>query len=135
MSLQLIEGARINGAAITPSDPILDVGGGASPLVRDLWQAGFRNLSVLDLSPTALEVARGHLGPDADHVRWITANVLRAELPRHHDAVWHDRAVFHFLTDPADRHRYVEQVLHAVRPGGREQAFVYCFCRRQGSSA
>lgn len=118
VSLQLITDASCSGIAITAHDPIIDVGGGASLLVRDLWQAGYRDLSVLDLSATALEAAQAQLGAPAEEVHWITADVLSAELPTQHYAVWHDRAVFHFLTEPEDRVRYVQQVLRAVRPGG-----------------
>lgn len=97
---------------------IIDVGGGASTLVDDLLDAGYGEVTVLDLSAHALAAAQSRLGVRAREVRWIEANVLEAALPRHGFDVWHDRAVFHFLTDPADRHAYVRQVLHAVRPGG-----------------
>lgn len=97
---------------------IIDVGGGASTLVDDLLAEGYANLTVLDLSATALEVARQRLGNRADKVHWIEGDITQVELPRHRFDLWHDRAVFHFLTDPADRHAYVEQVMRAVRPGG-----------------
>lgn len=97
---------------------IIDVGGGASTLVDRLHSAGYRRLTVLDLSPSALETARGRLGPGADDVTWIEADVLTADLPPGHFDLWHDRAVFHFLTAAADRARYVDQVRTALRPGG-----------------
>ncbi len=97
---------------------IIDVGGGASVLVDDLLGAGFRNLTVLDLAESALAVSRARLGARAQLVQWIAADITRADLPEAHYDVWHDRAVFHFLTDPADRERYVEQVLKSVKPGG-----------------
>lgn len=100
------------------SAPIIDVGGGASTLVDDLVGEGYTDLTVLDLSVAALATARARLGDRADMVRWVEANILDAELPGHHFDVWHDRAVFHFLTDAQDRHAYVEAVLGAVRPGG-----------------
>lgn len=97
---------------------IIDVGGGASTLADDLLNAGHTGLTVLDLSAAALETARQRLGERAGQVRWLTGDITRAELPRHAFDLWHDRAVFHFLTDPADRAAYVRQVLRAVRPGG-----------------
>ncbi|MBW8371322.1 MAG: class I SAM-dependent methyltransferase [Thiobacillus sp.] len=97
---------------------IIDVGGGASMLVDDLLDAGYRNLSVLDLAESALATSRARLGARAQSVRWIAADITRAELPAARYDVWHDRAVFHFLTDPADRARYVEQVLKSVKSGG-----------------
>ena len=98
--------------------PILDVGGGASTLVDDLLDAGYRDLTVLDISRAALEKAQARLGERAAQVRWIEADLLRADLPRHRTALWHDRAVFHFLTTAEARATYVEQVARAVRPGG-----------------
>ena len=98
--------------------PILDVGGGASTLVDGLLDAGYRDITVLDLAPAALAVARERLGARADVVTWIAADALTAPLPWSSYAVWHDRAVFHFLSDPQDRVRYVDQTRYAVQPGG-----------------
>ena len=98
--------------------PIIDVGGGASVLVDDLLRLGYRDLTVLDLAGGALAVARGRLGAAAAGVHWLEADVRTAPLPDVRYAVWHDRAVFHFLTDAADRAAYVAQVQRAVRPGG-----------------
>jgi len=111
-SLRLIEGCADKNANI------IDVGGGASVLVDGLLDAGYRNLSVLDLAESALAVSRARLGTRAQSVQWIAADITRAELPAARYDVWHDRAVFHFLTDPADRARYVEQVRKSVKPGG-----------------
>ena len=97
---------------------IIDVGGGASTLVDDLLDAGYDDLTVLDLSGAALTVARARLGTRANTVRWVEADVLHASLPKTGYSVWHDRAAFHFLTAPADRARYVAQVRQAVRVGG-----------------
>ena len=97
---------------------IIDVGGGASVLVDDLLESGFADITVLDVSETALEMARQRLGEHAAKVKWIAANACDAPLAESEYAVWHDRAVFHFLTDPADRRAYVAQVQRAVRPGG-----------------
>ena len=98
--------------------PIIDVGAGASVLVDDLLAAGYRDLSVLDVSEAALEISRDRLGADSGKVKWMRADILQAQLDEGAYAVWHDRAVFHFLTDATDRQTYVEQVRRAVRPGG-----------------
>jgi SAM-dependent methyltransferase len=97
---------------------IIDVGGGASTLVDRLLSVGYRRLTILDLAPSALEAARRRLGQGAGDVTWMEADVLTADLPPGHFDLWHDRAVFHFLTAAADRARYVEQVRTALRPGG-----------------
>ncbi|MEX0619313.1 MAG: class I SAM-dependent methyltransferase [Pseudohongiellaceae bacterium] len=102
-----------------PADgAIIDVGGGASILVDDLIENGYSEITVLDLSATALEKAKARLGAKASSVRWLEANVLDVDLPANGYDVWHDRAVFHFLTSHTERHRYVQQVLRAVKPGG-----------------
>lgn len=95
---------------------VLDVGGGMSRLVDRLLDAGFRP-GVLDVSAVALERARARLGKRAGEVVWIRSSVLdyRAEEPW---AAWHDRATFHFLTDPDDRRRYVETLESALAPAG-----------------
>jgi 2-polyprenyl-3-methyl-5-hydroxy-6-metoxy-1,4-benzoquinol methylase len=98
--------------------PIIDVGGGASTLVDGLLDAGYEAVTVLDLAPSALALAQERLGPRAERVRWLAANVLDVQLRATTYAVWHDRAVFHFLTRPGDRARYVAQTRRAVRPGG-----------------
>ena len=97
---------------------IIDVGGGASILVDELVAEGYSDLTVLDLSAAALSVARQRLGKQAAAVHWMEGDITRADFPTHRFDVWHDRAVFHFLTDPADRNAYVERVMRAVRPGG-----------------
>src|SRR3546814_4265833 len=84
---------------------IIDVGGGASTLVDDLLANGYRNLTVLDLSAAALATAKTRLGSNAASVRWLEANVIEAALPERSFDVWHDRAVFHFLTSEEDRDR------------------------------
>lgn len=113
VSRELIESAAPDrGAAI------IDVGGGASVLVDDLLTAGYARLTVLDISRAALDQARARLGARADTVTWLNDDALSAALPAAALDVWHDRAVFHFLTDAGDRRRYVEQVRHALKPGG-----------------
>jgi ubiquinone/menaquinone biosynthesis C-methylase UbiE len=113
LSLDLIQ--RIG---VGPDAAIIDVGGGASTLTDDLVAHGYRNLSVLDLSDEALAVARRRLGQKSELVQWIEADVTSAPLPDRFFDVWHDRAVFHFLTHEADRRAYVAQVKRAVKPGG-----------------
>lgn len=98
--------------------PIIDVGAGTSVLVDDLLGSGYTDITVLDVSETALEMSRQRLGKDSARVSWIAADVRNASLGELVYSVWHDRAVFHFLTDAADRRAYVTQVQRAVRPGG-----------------
>ena len=105
-------------AAPAPGAAIIDVGGGESTLVDDLLAAGYARLTVLDISATALDATRHRLGAAGDGVHWLAADVLQADLPAEAFDLWHDRAVFHFLTRDAQRQRYVEQVLHALKPGG-----------------
>jgi SAM-dependent methyltransferase len=112
-SIELIEGAGAHRDA-----HVIDVGGGESTLVDDLLARGYRNVCVLDISATALDVARKRLGASADKVVWICGDVTTVALPRHRYDVWHDRAVFHFLTASEDRVAYVRQVAEAVKPGG-----------------
>ena len=108
----------IHGAGVAKDGHIMDVGGGASTLVDDLLREGYRNLTALDISHAALQAAQERLGSDAAKVRWLEADITQVELPSASVDVWHDRAVFHFLTDAQDRQRYVRTVLHAVRQGG-----------------
>lgn len=97
---------------------IIDVGGGTSTLVDDLLARGYHDLTVLDLSAVALAAAQARLGDDARRVSWVEADITAVDLPRQRYDLWHDRAVFHFLTDAAQRHAYVERVLQSVKPGG-----------------
>jgi hypothetical protein len=98
--------------------PIIDAGGGASALVDGLLNVGYRDLTVLDVAPAGLSAARQRLAQRGDRIRWIVANVLDFRFPEASYGLWHDRAVFHFLTAPADRATYVEQVRKSVRSGG-----------------
>lgn len=108
----------IRAAGVAKSASIIDVGGGASMLVDDLLAEGYSNLSVLDLSAAALAVAKARLHAHASNVQWLEDDITTASLPSHTYDLWHDRAVFHFLTDPADRQAYVNTVLRSVKPGG-----------------
>ena len=96
---------------------IVDIGGGASRLVDALLAEGYSDLTVLDLSSAALGAAQARLGPRAGDVRWIAADVTRWDPDRRYD-VWHDRAAFHFLTEPADQRAYVKRLGRALNEGG-----------------
>jgi len=111
LSLELI------GAVAPPAGRIIDVGGGASFLIDRLIELGFEKIAVLDISETALGKARSRLGERAKPVEWIAADVTLVDDIGTFD-VWHDRAVFHFLTDAADRSKYVELARRTVPEGG-----------------
>ena len=112
-SLSIIESLKVPKNA-----QIIDVGGGASHLVDDLLVQGYNNLTVLDLSASALKTAQQRLGEAAKHVRWLVEDVTQLSLPKHSIDLWHDRAVFHFLNTELERHQSVENVLKIVKPGG-----------------
>jgi hypothetical protein len=97
---------------------VVDVGGGAGNLVDGLLAAGFTDLTVLDLSVTALDIARHRLGPAGDRVTWVAHDLLTWRPPRTYD-LWHDRALLHFLLDEADRRRYLAVLRAATREGSR----------------
>lgn len=100
-----------------PGQAVVDVGGGASHLPDALLAAGYRNLTVLDLSGAALSASRDRIGGPSAHVTWIEGDVTLWTPDRAYD-LWHDRAVFHFLTDPDDQARYLEVMGKALSPGG-----------------
>jgi SAM-dependent methyltransferase len=108
----------IEQAADTHSASIIDVGGGESTLVDDLLLRGYKNLNVLDISRIAIEVTKKRLGSASEQVCWLVGDILEIELAPHAFDVWHDRAVFHFLTTPERRLTYVQQVSRAVKLGG-----------------
>ena len=97
---------------------LLDVGGGASTLVDDLLAEDLDAMTVLDVSPAALAVARARLGPLAERVDWRTGNVLKVDLTPSSFDIWHDRAAFHFLVAESERQRYLSQLTTALEPGG-----------------
>lgn len=113
-SLMLIESARI-----AKVGRIIDVGGGASTLIDDLLVRGYRNVTVLDISGEALELARQRLGAKAAlEVVWLNGDITQTALPESFYDLWHDRAVFHFLITPKDRGFYIENLRRALKPGG-----------------
>lgn len=112
LSLELIEQCNL-----TPEDSIVDVGGGASKLVDHLIEAGYQSITVLDIARAALEVARSRLGEAANLVDWLESDATDFQLA-HQVHLWHDRAVFHFLTQANDRHAYIANVKKTLLPGG-----------------
>lgn len=111
-SLELLE------PILGPDSGVIDVGGGTSRLVDVLLERGVGQVSVLDISGSALERSKSRLGEAAAKVQWIHDDVVSWWPDEVSFDVWHDRAVFHFLTDPHDRERYVASVSRAVKPGG-----------------
>jgi len=106
----------LGSAGVSAADAVIDVGGGASPLTGALLDRGFHDLTVLDISAAGMQQARDRLGPRADQVHWLTADVLSWH-PRRRYRAWHDRAVFHFLTLDEDRQRYLHTLDAATAPG------------------
>jgi SAM-dependent methyltransferase len=97
---------------------IVDIGGGESTLVDDLLHCNYLDVSVLDISATAVEFTRQRLGAKAKDVSWHVGNVTQYDFGSKLFDLWHDRAVFHFLTEPTARRAYVELVRRSVKPGG-----------------
>lgn len=112
VSLELIDALGMG-----PGTAVVDVGGGASPLAGRLLERGFADVTVLDVAEPALEAARRRLGARASEISWIEADV-RTWRPRRRFDLWHDRALFHFFVDAADRERYRETLRAALAPGG-----------------
>jgi trans-aconitate methyltransferase len=100
------------------NEPIIDVGGGASTLVDQLLHAGYSDVSVMDISGAALAHSRSRLGAEAGQVAWIEGDVTEF-VPSRQYALWHDRAVFHFLTRESDRRNYLHVLQEALPPGGQ----------------
>ena len=110
--------AFVRKSSLGPKSRVVDVGGGASTLVDDLLNLGFRNLAVVDLADAALRVARDRLGERGEGIDWIVGDATTPLLDDESVDFWHDRAVFHFLTDAQAREAYVNQVERSVKPGG-----------------
>ena len=108
----------IRRAAPELSASIIDVGGGESTLVDDLVAQGYHNITVLDISRIAIEATQKRLGAASGHIHWLVADITDTQLEHAAYDVWHDRAVFHFLTAPDARVAYVRQVANAIKPGG-----------------
>jgi 2-polyprenyl-3-methyl-5-hydroxy-6-metoxy-1,4-benzoquinol methylase len=112
LSLELI-----NHANISKDQPIIDVGGGASVLVDYLCQQGFTNLAVLDIAGEAIALSQKRLGNLARNIKWYVSDVKQFQ-PEYQFSLWHDRAVFHFLTEPSDRQIYRQVLEQAIQPNG-----------------
>jgi SAM-dependent methyltransferase len=110
--------ALIERVAPSHSAAVIDVGGGASTLTDDLVRRGYTKVTVLDISETALRAAKERLGPIAAQIQWLTADVCEADLPSEYYDLWHDRAVFHFLTLPEQRVSYVTRAAASVKKNG-----------------
>ncbi len=112
LSLELIDNANLKKDA-----SIIDVGGGTSVLVDNLYNQGYTNLAVLDISKKALEHAQQRLGNAAQQIHWYEADITEFDSPQTFD-LWHDRAVFHFLIQAADRQSYIKNLKAALKPNG-----------------
>jgi len=112
LSLDLIRCTQV-----ASNEAIIDVGGGASVLVDHLCKECFTNLAVLDISENALASAKKRLGDSAKSIEWFVSDITQFDAPQKF-SLWHDRALFHFLTDPSDRKSYVKALKNALRPGG-----------------
>lgn len=104
-------------AGVTSTSSVIDIGGVTSRFIECLIAQGLSDLSALDLSQVALDVARQRLGKRGEMVNWIVSDITVWSPARDYD-LWHDRAVFHFLVDPKDRAAYLDRLFRCVRPGG-----------------
>jgi len=120
-SLSLVESSGID-----RTDPVIDVGGGTSRLVDHLLARGYTNLTVLDISATALDKARQRLGEQAGQVRWLEADVCELQDEQRY-RLWHDRAVFHFLVEEADRRAYLDRLGTHLLPDGHVIVATFSF--------
>lgn len=120
VSLDLLKQAGVNQAS-----RIIDVGAGASTLVDDLLDSGTQHIAALDLSAEALAIAKRRLGARASSISWLIGDAARFDFNPNSFDIWHDRAVLHFLVDPADAAAYVRNAERAIVPGG--YALIGCF--------
>ena len=103
---------------LAKDDPVIDVGGGASTLVDDLLESGFKSISVLDISDEALSLVKERLGKKKDLITWLTGDVTTFDFQPNSYELWHDRAVFHFLTTHEQQQKYRDNLLKALKAGG-----------------
>ena len=108
-SIEFIKDTRIS-----KKIPIIDIGGGESKLVDELIKTGFENITVLDLSNTALKITKSRLEKKSNSINWIEGDIKNIQLPKDFFGIWHDRAVFHFLIKEEDRQYYTKQILRSV---------------------
>lgn len=104
--------------ALPKDAPIIDIGCGAATLIDDLLDVGYRSITAVDISRQALATLRNRLGPQSKRIEWLAADITTAELPKKAYDLWHDRAVFHFLTEAKDRKAYRQQLLEGLKPNG-----------------
>jgi len=112
LSLELIRFSNV-----ASNDAIIDVGGGTSVLVDYLSKECFTSLTVLDISENAIAIAKKRLGGKAKSIEWIVSDIIKFDTSQKF-SLWHDRALFHFLTNPSDRKKYVKALINAIRPEG-----------------
>ncbi len=113
VALELISQTKIG-----KENSIIDIGGGASTLVDDLMKQGFEDITVIDISSKALEIAKSRLGHEASKVIWIEADILESNFNNRNYDLWHDRAVFHFLTSDLERIQYKGKLAKHLANGG-----------------
>ncbi len=104
--------------SLRPTDPVMDVGGGASTFVDDLLCRGFSDITILDVSEASVAAAQRRLGEKSATVKWVVGDVLDVALPERRYRLWRDRAVFHFLTEKSDRIAYVNQLRRSLAADG-----------------
>ena len=108
----------IKSLALDREDPIIDVGGGVSTLVDELLKTGYQSVTVLDISKQALSLLKSRLLDDSERVEWVSGDITSLELPAGFYGLWHDRAVFHFLTTADSQQKYVQSLVRSLKPGG-----------------
>lgn len=107
----------IQSLGLSKEAPIIDIGGGNSYLIDHLLELGYENVSVLDISETALEKAKTRLGEKAQNVNWISSDVTKHTFEKTYE-VWHDRAAFHFLTEDTQVENYISKLKSSLKSGG-----------------
>lgn len=108
----------IDALELGPDAPIIDIGAGASTLADDLLDRGHTQVALLDIAAPALDLIKARLGERGEGLTWLCGDITNVELPAGAYLLWHDRAVFHFLTESADRARYLDNLSRSLRPGG-----------------
>jgi len=103
---------------LSKSSPIIDIGGGASYLANSLINIGYRDVTVNDISLNAINISKRHNIQNIKTIKWIAGNITNVKLPEKNYKVWHDRAVFHFLTRADEREKYKKQILNSVSQKG-----------------
>jgi len=110
--------ALLKQGGLNAKSRVIDIGAGASTLVDDLLDLGVLHVAALDISASSLEITKQRLGPRGANLQWIVGDASGYQFAPESFDLWHDRAVLHFLVDPADARAYVDNAAHAIRPGG-----------------